>query len=65
MCLNISHIAIITVDYRCIMYNINKSEAINLLEKPVLKDCGHLSGNIVYSRHFSINNGWYYEDFKH
>ena len=36
LCLNITDIAIITfknVDYCCIMYNINKSEAINLLKK--------------------------------
>ena len=33
LCLNVSNIAIITVnvDYCCIMYNISKSEAINLL----------------------------------
>ena len=45
MCLNISDIAVITVknvDYRCIMYNINKSEAIHLLENSVLKDREHL-----------------------
>ena len=45
LCLNISDIAVITVknvDYRCIMYNINKSEAIHLLENFVLKDRGHL-----------------------
>ena len=43
LCLNISDIATITVknvDYRCIIHNISKSEAINLLENPVLKDCG-------------------------
>ena len=42
---NISDIAIITVknvDYRCIMYNINKSEAINLLENYVLEDRGYI-----------------------
>ena len=42
---NISEIAIITVknvDYRCIMYNINKSEAINLLENYVLEDRGYI-----------------------
>ena len=36
LCLNITDIAIITfknVDYCCIMYNINKSEAINLFKK--------------------------------
>ena len=41
LCLNISDIAIITfknVDYCCIMYNISKSEVINLLEKSVLED---------------------------
>ena len=36
LCLNISDVAVITaknVDYRCVIYNISKSEAINLLEK--------------------------------
>ena len=45
LCLNIGDIAIIivkNVDYRCIMYNINKSEAINLLENSVLEDRGHI-----------------------
>ena len=44
-CLNISDIAVITVktvDYRCIMYNINKSEAIHLIGNSVLEDRGHL-----------------------
>ena len=39
LCLNKSNIAIITVknvDYHCIMYNISKSEGINLLENSVL-----------------------------
>ena len=39
LCLNISHIAIITVkniDYRCIILDINKSEAIILLKYFVL-----------------------------
>ena len=38
---NISDIAIITVknvNYRCIIHNISKSEAINLLENSVLED---------------------------
>ena len=38
---NISDIAIIAVkniDYRCIIHNISKSEAIDLLESSVLKD---------------------------
>ena len=41
MCLNISNIAIITVknlDYSFIMYNISKSEAINLLQNHMLED---------------------------
>ena len=41
LCLNISDITIITVknvDYCCIMYNISKSEVINLLENSVLED---------------------------
>ena len=45
LCLNISDIAIITVknvDYRCIIHNISKSEAVNLLENSVLEDCGYI-----------------------
>ena len=41
----ISNIAIITVknvDYRCIIHNISKSEAINLLKNSVLEDCGYI-----------------------
>ena len=42
LCLNISHTAIFTaknVDYCCIIHNISKSEAINLLENSVLENC--------------------------
>ena len=42
---NISKIAIITVknvDYRCIIENISKSEAINWLENSVLENCGYI-----------------------
>ena len=45
LCLNISNIAFITVeniDYRCIIHNINKSEAINLLKSSVLEDRGYI-----------------------
>ena len=45
LCLNITDIVIITVknvDYHCIMYNISKSEAINLLENSVLEDRGYI-----------------------
>ena len=41
LCVNISNIAIMTiktVDYRCIIHNISKSEAINLLENSVLEN---------------------------
>ena len=41
---NISDIAIITVknvDYRCIIHNMSKSEAINLLKKSVPVDRGY------------------------
>ena len=41
----ISDIAIITiknVDYRCIIQNISKSEATNLLENSVLDDLGYI-----------------------
>ena len=42
---NINGIAIITiknVDYRCIIYNISKSEVINLLKNYVLEDRGYI-----------------------
>ena len=42
---NISNIAIITVKnvyYCCIIHNINKSEAINLLESSALENCGYV-----------------------
>ena len=42
---NIGDIAIITVknvDYRCIIYNISKSEAINLLKISVLENRGYI-----------------------
>ena len=45
LCLNLSDIAIITVknvDYCCIFYDINKSEAIILIENPVLHDRGYI-----------------------
>ena len=41
---NISDITIITVknvDYRCVIHNISRSEAINLLESSVLEDRGY------------------------
>ena len=45
LCLNISEIAIITVqnvDHRCIIHNISKFKAVNLLENPVLEDRGYV-----------------------
>ena len=42
---NISDIVIITiknVDYRCIIHNIRKSKAINLLENAVYEDGGYI-----------------------
>ena len=45
LCLNISNITIITVknvDYRCIINNISKSEAILLLKSSVLEDRGYI-----------------------
>ena len=45
MCLNISKIAIITVkgaDYRFIINDINKSEAIHLFKSTVLNDLGYI-----------------------
>ena len=41
LCLNINNIAIIAVKnvgYRCIINNINKSEAISILENSLLED---------------------------
>ena len=49
---NISDIAIINVknaDYRCIVHNISKSEAVNLLKNSVLEDHGYVQENIVWS----------------
>ena len=43
LCLNISDVIIITVkhvDYRCIIYNICKSEGINLLKNTMLENRG-------------------------
>ena len=45
LCLNNSNIAIISVedvDYRCIIHNISKSEAINLLRDFALDDHGYI-----------------------
>ena len=45
LCLNISHITIITVKnvgYRCIIHKISKSEAINLLKSAVLENRGYI-----------------------
>ena len=30
------------VDYHCTIHDINKSEAINLLENPALENCGYI-----------------------
>ena len=40
--LNIAITTLKSIDYRCIMYNINKSEAIHLFENFVLEDRGYL-----------------------
>ena len=43
--INIIDIAIISiknVDYRCIVHNITKSEAINLLKKSLLENLGYI-----------------------
>ena len=50
LCLNISNITIITVknvDYCCIIHNITKSEAIDLLESVVLEKCECIYKNIA------------------
>ena len=46
LCLNISDIAIIivkSIDYRCIIHDISKSEAIHLLENSLFEDRGYIS----------------------
>ena len=50
MCINKSDIASITVknvNYHCIMYDIAKSAAINLLENSMLEDRGYDKKSIV------------------
>ena len=45
LCLNLRDIAIITVksiDYHCVIHDISKSDAINLLESFVLNDRGYI-----------------------
>ena len=45
LCLNLCNIAIVAaknVDYRCIIYNISKSDAIRLPETSVLDDRGYI-----------------------
>ena len=45
LCVNISYSAIITVrnvDYRCILHDIRKSEAINSLKNSVLENRGYM-----------------------
>ena len=54
LCLNTSNIAIITfknVGYRCIIYSIQISEAINFLENSVLEDRGRV---VFFTFLFSI-----------
>ena len=46
LCLNISD-TVKNIDYLYIMYNINKSEAISLLQNSVLEDRDYLSKDIV------------------
>ena len=38
----LSHIAIITVDYRFVIHNISKSEAVHLLKYSVLENRGYI-----------------------
>ena len=52
LCPNLSDIAVISVknvDYRCIIHNISKSEAINLLENSVLEDRGYIQKILWHS----------------
>ena len=61
---NISDIAIIAIKnvvYRCIIHNISKSKAINLLESAVVEDHGYIYNNIVLI--FSLHEGVFFYFF--
>ena len=47
-------ITVKNVDYSCIIHNISKREAINLLESSALKDHGYIGKNNVLT--FSLQN---------
>ena len=64
LCLNISDITIIAVknvDYCCIIANITKFEAIDLLKNSVLEDCGYAYKNIVLI--FCLFNNFFFNLF--
>ena len=63
---NISDIVIIiikNVHYRCIIHNISKSEAINLLENSVLENCGYIYIYIKYSLKFQSTQDSFFTFF--
>ena len=64
LCLNLSDIAIITVKnvyYCCIIHDINKSEAINLLENSMLEDHGYIEK--LHIQEINIKNRVYNYQF--
>ena len=57
--LNLTNIAIATVksvDYRCIIHDISKSEVICLLENSVLDDCGYIYIKCISKKSLAIDS---------
>ena len=64
LCRNISDIAIVTVknvDYNCIIHDVNKSEAIHLLENYVVEDCDYIQN--IHIQEINTKNRVYNFDF--
>ena len=62
LCVNTSVIAIITiknVDYRCIIYNLSKSEANNLFENVILENGGYIYKK-YYLTSMSIQDSFFF-----
>ena len=41
LCVNITIVTVKGIDYRCVIHEISKSEAIQLLENSIFDDCGN------------------------
>ena len=63
LCLNISNFTIITVKnagYCCIIHNISKSEAINLIESTVLENRGYIYNKNTVLIFQAIQDSFFY-----